>query len=120
MMVSVLLRLRPSGLLEEFPTLAAYVAAAKRGLRTNALSPPNGRSMSVLRELGDGVAPWDRRVPGLGDAGRLMRDQHFARAREALVPAAGRCRYRSHAKQAARAFAEAPATAAMHLRRPRN
>ena len=26
MMVSVLLRLRPSGLLEEFPTLAAYVA----------------------------------------------------------------------------------------------
>jgi glutathione S-transferase len=26
MMVSVLLRLRPSGLLDEFPTLAAYVA----------------------------------------------------------------------------------------------
>jgi len=26
MMVSVLLRLRPSGILDEFPTLAAYVA----------------------------------------------------------------------------------------------
>jgi glutathione S-transferase len=26
MMVSVLLRLRPSGVLDEFPTLAAYVA----------------------------------------------------------------------------------------------
>ncbi|RQP22290.1 glutathione S-transferase family protein [Piscinibacter terrae] len=52
MMVSVLLRLRPSGLLDEFPTLAAYVArgearpayqrAFAAQLAVNAAQPPAG------------------------------------------------------------------------------
>jgi glutathione S-transferase len=52
MMASVLLRLRPSGLLDEFPTLAAYVArgearpAYKRAFAAqwaiNAVSPQSG------------------------------------------------------------------------------
>jgi glutathione S-transferase len=55
MMVSVLLRLRPSGLLDEFPKLAAYVSAAKRGPRTNGPSPRNGRSTPGIRKLADEV-----------------------------------------------------------------
>jgi glutathione S-transferase len=53
MMVSVLLRLKPSGILKEFPTLAAYVApgearpayqrAFQAQLKVNAAKPP-GRS----------------------------------------------------------------------------
>jgi len=44
MIVSVLLRLRASGMLDEYPNLAAYVAAAKRGPPTSGLSTLNWRS----------------------------------------------------------------------------
>ena len=53
MMVSVLLRLRPSGLLDEFPKLAAYVARGEARPHTNGLSPPNGRSTPPVRKLAD-------------------------------------------------------------------
>jgi hypothetical protein len=64
MMVSVLLGLRPSGLLDEFPNLAAYVPAAKRGPHTNGPSPPNGRSTPGIRKLADEVL---HRSPSSGD-----------------------------------------------------
>jgi glutathione S-transferase len=35
MMVSVLLRIKSSGIVDEFPNLAAYLARARRGLRTS-------------------------------------------------------------------------------------
>jgi glutathione S-transferase len=53
MMVSVLLRLRPSGLLDESPKLAAMWPAAKRGLHMNGLSLPNGPSTLLVRRLTD-------------------------------------------------------------------
>jgi glutathione S-transferase len=43
MMVSALLRLKLSGLLDEFPNLAAYLPAAKRGPPTSGLSQLNWR-----------------------------------------------------------------------------
>ena len=43
MMVAVLLRLKASGLLDEFPNLSGYVAAAKRGPPTSVLSTLNWR-----------------------------------------------------------------------------
>ena len=43
MMVSVLLRLKSSGLLDGYPNLAAYSPAAKRGPPTSGLSPLNWR-----------------------------------------------------------------------------
>jgi glutathione S-transferase len=48
MMVSVLLRLRLSGILDEFPKLAAYVArgearpAYKRAFASQVVAPPTG------------------------------------------------------------------------------
>jgi glutathione S-transferase len=56
MMVSVLLRLRPSGLLDEFPTLAAYVArgearpAYKRAFAAQwAINGPGGGAIATAR-----------------------------------------------------------------------
>ena len=43
MMVSVLLRLRASGILDEFPTLASYVARGEVGRPTSELLPLNWR-----------------------------------------------------------------------------
>lgn len=49
MMVSVLLRLRPSGLLAEFPRLAAYVACGEA-------RPAYGRAFAAPREV-NGAGP---------------------------------------------------------------
>jgi glutathione S-transferase len=54
MMVSVLLRLRPSGLLDEFSKLAAYVARGEaRPAYERAFAAHNGRLTPVIRKLGD-------------------------------------------------------------------
>src|SRR3712207_529969 len=55
LMVSVLLRLRPSGLLHEFPNSLPGPRAAKRGRPTSGPSRPNRRSMSALHRLIDEV-----------------------------------------------------------------
>src|SRR5215218_5934295 len=54
--------------------------AAKRGPHTNALSPPNGRSMPVIRKLRDEVLYWVAVVPGLGGGGHLLRDWDHRRS----------------------------------------
>jgi glutathione S-transferase len=53
MMASVLLRLRASGLLDEFRTWLPTSPAAKRGPRTSGRSLLNGRSTAPLRKPGD-------------------------------------------------------------------
>jgi glutathione S-transferase len=53
MMVSVLLRLTPSGVLDEFPKLAADAARGQARPAYKGTSRPNGRSMPVIRKLAE-------------------------------------------------------------------
>ena len=73
MMVSVLLRLRPSGLLDEFPELAAYLPAARHVPHTNGPSPPNGRSTPLIRKPADERPSWVAVDPALGGAAISLR-----------------------------------------------
>ena len=50
MMVHALLRLRSSGLLDEFPNLSPYIARARPGLPTGVHSPPNWRPTPERRQ----------------------------------------------------------------------
>jgi len=61
----VLLRLRPSGLLDEFPKLAAYVARGEARSAYQRAFAPNGRSTPVIRKLADEVLHWVAVVAGL-------------------------------------------------------
>lgn len=72
MMVSVLLRLRPSGLLDEFPKLAAYVARGEA-------------RPTYERKLGDELLYWVAVLPGLGGGDISLRGRHFSCARRAGV-----------------------------------
>src|ERR1700752_742763 len=53
MMVHVLQRLKPSGMLDEYSNLSAYVARAKRGPPTSGLSTLNWRSTPASRRPAD-------------------------------------------------------------------
>jgi hypothetical protein len=67
MMVSVLLRLRPSGLLGEFPKLAAYVAPRRSATRVQTgFRRPVGHQRPVTRTLADDVLCWVAAVPFMG------------------------------------------------------
>ena len=68
MMVSVLLRLRPSGLLDEFPHWPPTLPAARHVPHTNGPSPPNGRSTPLIRQQADERPSWLAVDPAIGDA----------------------------------------------------
>ena len=71
MMVSVLLRLRPSGLLDEFPKLAAYVARGEARPAYERAFAAQWAITPVIRKLRDEVLYWAAVVPGLGGGGHL-------------------------------------------------
>ena len=79
MMVHVLLRLKASGVLQEYPNLAAYVARAEATARVQAcFLPLNSRFSLARHRLADKGSPGNLRVSRRDAAGR-MRPQRVAK-----------------------------------------